>query len=134
MLKCAALAGMGTTCNPVVVETLVRALRQPPSADSEDERQRQLDERIAAARALGHFKEYQGTEALVEILRNDKDVALRGRAHESLEEATGKELPPDAQAWADFLHQPPDKQQPDGLGKKLRDLVSPASWNKTTNP
>ena len=79
MLKCACLAGMGTSSNPVVVETLVRVLRQPRASkkDPSEDQQRQMDEMIAAARALGHFKQYQGTEALVEVLRSDRDVALR---------------------------------------------------------
>ena len=64
-----------------------------------------LDERIAAARALGKFPHYEAAEALAGVLRTDKDVALRDVAHASLQEATGKDLPPDAQAWADFLHQ-----------------------------
>jgi hypothetical protein len=33
-------------------------------------------------------------------------VALRQRANESLQAATGKDFPPDARLWADFLHQP----------------------------
>ena len=73
---------------------------------AEEDKQAKMDERIAAARALGHFKEYQATEALADVLRTDQDVALRNRSAESLRTITGKELPADYQAWADFLNKP----------------------------
>ena len=59
----------------------------------------------AAARALGKFSHYQATEALVRVMQNEKDIALRDRAHESLQIATGKKLPPDAKEWEQLLHQ-----------------------------
>lgn len=40
------------------------------------------------------------------MLRTDQDVALRNRATESLRTITGKELPADYEAWADFLNKP----------------------------
>ena len=70
------------------------------------DKQQKMDERISAARALGHFKEYQATEALAGVLRTDQDVALRDRATESLQTITGKQLPADYQAWAGFLNAP----------------------------
>jgi hypothetical protein len=113
-IRCQALAALGDTGNPDAVETLVRVLRAPPAEGAEVDRQQQLDERIAAARALSNFKHYDATEALVEVLRGEQDVALRDRAHESLKLATGKNLPPDAQAWADFLHPSGDRPAPEG--------------------
>jgi hypothetical protein len=132
MLKCAALAALGESKNPAGVETLVAALREPAVEGTEEERQFKMDERIAAARALGHFKNYQATEALVQVLRKEKDVALRDRAHESLEEATGKDFPPDAQVWADFLHNPQNQNPPteDSFGKKVLDTIVPTSLRK----
>jgi len=56
--------------------------------------------------ASGSFKHYQATAALVEILRTEKDPELVTPAHESLVAATGKKIPPDAQAWAEFLQNP----------------------------
>src|SRR5262249_2738759 len=44
-----------------------------------------LDVRLAAIRALGNYKDdAAATRALVGILRTEKDVAVRGRVHESL--------------------------------------------------
>src|SRR5262249_31545697 len=77
VLRCQALGALGETKQPAAVETLVRVLREPPAEGPDQDRQQKLDERIAAARALGGFKQYQATAALVEVLRKDQDVALR---------------------------------------------------------
>jgi hypothetical protein len=106
VLRCQALQALGETGQPVAVETLVRVLREPPAEGPDVDRQQKLDERIAAARALGNFRQYQSTAALVEVLRKDEDVAMRACAHESLVSATGRELPPDAKVWSEFLHDP----------------------------
>ena len=75
------------------------------SGTSEQDRQFYLDERIAAARALGKTPNYQATEALVQILKTEKDVALRDQAHESLQMATGHKLPAEAAAWEQLLRE-----------------------------
>jgi hypothetical protein len=114
-IKCLALAALGENGNPAAVELLVRVLQEPTLEGADVEKQQKLDERIAAARALSHFPQYQAAEALVGVLRTEQDAALRDRAQESLVQLTGEDLPPDAQAWTDFLHQPGNK---DVLGKK----------------
>ncbi len=106
VVRMLALSAMGDTGNPAAVDTLVRVLREPPTEGPDVDRQQKLNERAAAARALAHFKQYQATAALVAVLEKDDDVALRTRAHESLVAATGKDLPPDAQAWNEFLTSP----------------------------
>jgi hypothetical protein len=107
VIRCQALAALGETGSPTALEVLVRVAKEPPTDGPDVDRQQKYNERIAAARALGNFREYQATAALVEVLRVERDnVALRNRAHESLVKATGRELPPDAQAWADFLNSP----------------------------
>jgi hypothetical protein len=78
------------------------------------DKQNDLNQRIYAARALAHFRQYQAAEALVSVLRTEQDVALRDRATESLRDITGQDLPPNAQAWSDFLH----KSGKDALAKK----------------
>jgi HEAT repeat protein len=110
VLRCQALQGLGETGQQAAVETLVRVLREPPVEGPDQDRQLKLDERIAAARALGNFKQYQATAALVDVLRKEQDVALRARAHESLVFVTGRELPPDATVWAEFLNNPNSKE------------------------
>ncbi len=72
-----------------------------PSAPSDVDR---LDVRLAAIRALASYEnETVAIHALIGILRDEKDVALRGRAHESLVRVTGQDLEPDAKAWTDWL-------------------------------
>jgi hypothetical protein len=106
VVRCQALAALGQTGNPAAVPLLVRVVGQPPTKGSEQEKQQTLDERIAAARALQNFNSPQSTEALVRVLRTEKDVALRDRAHEALQTATGKKLPPDDKGWDELVSQP----------------------------
>jgi hypothetical protein len=107
IIKCRVLASLGKSGQPSAVELLVKVLREPPVEGSAPEKQQKTDERIAAARALSHFpRDSQVTEALLSVLRSDRDVALRDRAHESLVQVTGKDLPPDGQVWDEYLHRP----------------------------
>lgn len=126
VIRCQAMAALGEMGNPSAIDLLVRVLREPPVEGPDQDRQLKMDERIAAARALGRFQQYQGTAALVDVLRNEEDIALRTRAHQSLVSATGQELPPDAKTWADFLHNPASKpavaRQP-GVGEKILELT-----------
>ncbi len=95
--------------DPQALELLVRVVQAPPveaGKSSEDEKQQYTDERTTAARALGHFKNYRATEALVTVLKTDRDEALRDAAHESLVAVTGKKLPKDAAAWEQMLNNP----------------------------
>ena len=122
VVRMLALGAMGDTKNPAAVETLVRVLREPPTEGPSEDRQQKLSERIAAARGLGNFKQYQATTALVNILKTEEDVALRERARESLAAVTGKDLPADAQVWNEFLNSPASK---DALNREptLRERV-----------
>ena len=100
------------------------ALISPPaedSANSEEGKQLYQDRRIAAADALQHFKHYKATEALVQVLKNEKkDTALRDQAHQSLQVATGKKLPPDHKAWDELLHPPGDGSGEAVAGQKKK--------------
>jgi len=105
-IQCQALVALGETGNPAAVQLLTRVVREPHGEGAAQDRQQALDVRMAAARALGRFNQPQATEALVSVLQNDRDVALRQRANASLQAATGKKLPADAKAWNAALHQP----------------------------
>lgn len=62
------------------------------------------DVRLSALRSLGSYEgESLAIKSLVQILQTESDVALRGRAHDSLVSITGQDLPPDGAAWADWL-------------------------------
>jgi hypothetical protein len=127
VLRCQALESLGSVGDPAAVDFLVKVLREPPVEGAEQDKQQKTDERIAAARALGHFKHYQGTSALVEVLKTEQDISLRESARVSLVSATGKDLPADAKAWEELL------QSPDGAAvvaqpeRKLFGIV-PVSW------
>jgi HEAT repeat protein len=96
---------LGQIGNPDGIEPIVKTLKSPPLASrSEAEKQLNLDERLAAASALARFKSSAATDALVQVLRTERDVALHNRAHESLQAATGKKLPAEAKAWEDLLY------------------------------
>lgn len=105
-LRSQALAALGETANPVALDLILRVLKEPPVEGPDQDRQQKREERIVAMRALAHFKHYQATTALVDVLRTEKDPEMRTPAHEALMAATGKNLPPDAQAWADLLQNP----------------------------
>jgi HEAT repeat protein len=111
VIRMLALGALGDTGNPAAVDLLVRVVREPPTDGPDADRQQKINERTAAARALGKFKQYQAAAALVEVLRTEDDVALRTRAHASLVSATGKDLPPDAKSWSDFLNSPSAKDE-----------------------
>lgn len=62
-----------------------------------------MDVRLAAIRALGNYNnDATATQTLVAIMQSEKDIAVRGRTHEALVKITGKDLPPEGQAWANW--------------------------------
>jgi HEAT repeat protein len=125
-IRCQALQGLGETGQSAAAEVLVRVLREPPVEGPDLDRDLKLRERNAAARALGNFKQYQATAALVEVLRTERDDALRDNAHQSLVQATGRDLPADAVVWANFLHSPDSLNAPPRqphLGDKILQLT-----------
>ena len=81
---------------------LIQVARQPgpsPTADLGDRQQTQ-DEKIVAIRALRHYKKQEDCiETLKYVLKTEKDIALRDRALQSLEETTGKRWPAALEAW-----------------------------------
>ena len=63
------------------------------------DRQQTQDEKNIAIRALGKYRDADCVDALVYILRTEKDVALRDSAYVSLETITGKSYARDPQQW-----------------------------------
>jgi HEAT repeat protein len=104
-IQCKAINSLGEIGNPAGVGLLVRVVGEARLEGAEKDQQQAMDKKIAAARALSSFKNYQATEALVRVLESEKDVAMRDCAHDSLKKITGKDLPPDYQAWNEMLHQ-----------------------------
>lgn len=80
---------------------LIRVARGPgpaPTADLGDRQQTQ-DEKIVAIRALRYYRQPECVETLKYVLKTEKDIALRDRALQSLEESTGKRWPAELTAW-----------------------------------
>jgi hypothetical protein len=105
------------------VKVLVDALVTAGPEKNVGEQLQTLDERLAAARGLGHYPQYQSAEALVKVLHTTPDVALRNGARDSLVKITGKDLPPDAGAWDDFLHKPPAQEAVAGTGNVFDQFI-----------
>ncbi|HKI37588.1 MAG TPA: HEAT repeat domain-containing protein [Gemmataceae bacterium] len=119
--RCEVLRGLGNNGDESAADLLVRVLSQGEVKDAEQEIRMVLDERMAAARALKNYRQYRSTEALLAVLKNDKDVALRDIATESLQACTGKKLPAEYLPWDDFLHHQPPPKNPEGLaGEKKK--------------
>src|SRR5581483_8788516 len=60
-----ALQALGVNGNPVAVDLLVRIIKAPPGTGPSGDKQNDLNQRIYAARALGHFPQYQAADALI---------------------------------------------------------------------
>jgi hypothetical protein len=116
-----ALASLEKTGDPDSRHLLIRVARQPGGAveASQIDRQQTLDERLTAIRALAKYKQADAIETLVYLMETEKDVAIKGRAHESLQTATGKNLPADARAWRELMANPASLAQEPNLIQRV---------------
>jgi HEAT repeat protein len=123
-IQCRVLEGLGRHRSPEGLNLLVQVAstptekRKPTEIEataalslelagraSEPDR---IDVRLAAIRSLGNYeKDANAVRALITVLRTEKDVAVRGRCHESLVKITGEDLPPEADAWSKWMEKPP---------------------------
>jgi hypothetical protein len=132
MLRCQSLDALGRQGNPKAAEHLITVLKQPPARGAEIDKQMVMDERIAAARALAKFPDPQAEQALLNVMKTEKDIALRDRAHESLQVATGKKLSADdVQAWENVLH--PSGPQNALAGKDQPERVKQLNYRQPAN-
>ena len=137
IIKLEALQALGETHSPAAIDFLVTILNQPQVAEKADfhEKQQVNDERIAAARGLGHFKGGKPAAALVVALQQQQDIALRDRIQQSLAASTGQDFGNDISLWSAFV-QKEGKALPDGIveektvGDKIVDTINPVSWWK----
>jgi hypothetical protein len=118
-----AIAGLGKTRNAKAVAFLIRVVgdRHQLEDGASKEQQQALDIRIAAARSLSAFSQYQATEALVHVMETDKDVALRDSARDSLVKVTGKDIPADPEAWKVALRA---SERQDGMIVPQKDMIA----------
>jgi len=127
-LRVQSLAALGRCGHPSAADILVKVLSEPPSAGSETERQQKLEERLAAARALGSYPNATGAQALVAVLRSEADPGLRRRSHESLVQMTGRQFPPEADVWEKYLADPSSAPSPT-FGERLQEVL-PVGWRR----
>lgn len=101
MIRKEALVGLEAIHDPESRHLLIRVARQPGPAVSADtvDRQQTQDEKVVAIRALKHYRQQESIDALVHVLKSEKDVALRDCALNSLEDVTGKKWPADRETW-----------------------------------
>jgi HEAT repeats len=113
-LRCEVLAALGETGNPDAMKFLVGVVGDKvPLEGADQEKQLRLDERLAAARALGKFKGDQRVAGvLFRVMRTETDPAMKGVARESLVKVTGKDLPADDKGWDDLMTGRPPEAGP----------------------
>lgn len=121
-----ALASLEKTGQPEARRLLIQVARSPSAAmdSSLTDRQQTQDERLAALRGLAKFPQSDSIETLVYVLESEKDVALKSRAHQSLVQATGKNLPAEARAWRELQANPALVKQEPNLIQRV------TSWGK----
>jgi HEAT repeat protein len=132
ILRCQSLNALGRQGDPKAIEHLVTVLKQPPARGAETDKQMVMDERIAAARALAKFHDPRSEEALLTVMKSEKDIALKDCAHESLQVATGKKLPADPDAWENMLH--PGSAPTPTIAQGQSEQLNQASFRQPVNP
>ncbi|MEZ6143047.1 MAG: HEAT repeat domain-containing protein [Zavarzinella sp.] len=121
-IRCRSLAGLGKIQSPKARELLIEVAKQQQTNINP---QQNLDSlslarfnatvgtnetdhqtvRLAAIRSLGEYRnDPAAMQALVEIMESERDVALRSRAHESLEMMSGQSFPADPKPWKEWLN------------------------------
>jgi HEAT repeats len=103
LLQQQCLTSMADCGGPTALKRLVLVAKEPPATGNEADRQETLDRRITAVRGLAKFKDPEAAAALAYVLKSEKDVAMRDRAHDSLVASTGKHYPADSPQWAAYL-------------------------------
>jgi HEAT repeat protein len=101
MIRKEALVGLQQSHDEEARRLLIQVARQPGPLTTADfgDRQQTQDEKTVAIRALGNYKHPDCVETLKHILRTEKEIGLRRRAKESLDESTGRRWPLELEAW-----------------------------------
>lgn len=118
-IQCLSLESLGEHKNPESLRLLVQVASAPTESKPKPAGEIQpvglygteigtgidrIDIRLAAIRALGNYEgDPTAIRALVNVLVVEKDVAVIGRAHDSLVNITGQDLPPEGPAWQAWL-------------------------------
>jgi hypothetical protein len=126
MIRQQALVGLEKNGDDKTRHLLIRVASQPgPSTDATlTDRQQTQDERLIAVRALGRYKQQECIETLAHLHKTEKDIAIRNRAHDSLELVTGRKLPEEPDAITADLLVPLPQQDP-GIIQRVSAWVRP---------
>jgi PBS lyase HEAT-like repeat len=123
------LRSLAETGGPIALQRLVVVAKEPPASGDKADPLETLDRRVTAVRGLAKFKDPAAATALAQVLKSEKDTALRDCAYQSIQDCTGKRLPPDSPQWAVYLTPGgPENVQPAG-GVPPGSVVSPTGWN-----
>lgn len=108
MIRREALVGLEQLHDPSSLRLMIEVARQPgpPGKANHVDKTQTQDEKIVAIRALGKYRDQEAIDALTSVLKSEKDIALRHRARQSLDEATGKHWPDALEEWQKAEVQP----------------------------
>ena len=123
-----AVTALGETGNPEAVPFLVKIMKGNVAEGTDQEKQQIMDVRMAAARALGHFKGYATTDALVSVLRTEKDVALCDTAYASLQANTGQQISPDFKDFDNLLRSAKEKENNPSKQPERTGILAMFQW------
>jgi HEAT repeat protein len=127
-LQMQALAALGETREPSAEEFLLVVVKDRSKVEgSEQEKQLVLDVRLAAARSLGNFQSDRSEATLTDLIRTERDVAMRDTARLALKHSRGEDSPWDIQAIAGmFLPSTPrEKEEAAIVGEPLPSNTQP---------
>ena len=108
-IKMQALEALEKTGSPTAHDLFIEIARSPGpgTKGAQEDISQTIDERLAALRGLARFRDYEVLNTLVGVLEAEKNIAMRDRAHLSLKEITGKNLPLEAVAWRNLIQTSP---------------------------
>jgi hypothetical protein len=131
MVRQQCLTSLAETGGPIALKRLILVAKEPQASEKAPEavKQETLDRRLAAVRGLAKFKDPEAAATLAYLMKSEKDIAMKDRAHESLQACTGKHLPPDSPQWSALI-------QPAMPSAPSTGVVPVGSWNeaKTKGP
>jgi hypothetical protein len=119
VVRVAAVNALAQLGNPESAQLLADAAAKDP----------QRDVRMAALKGLGQFQGQQATNTLVQVLKEEKDVAMRFTANASLQKITGRELPPEADQWEQYFQNPAQFPAPErSVTKDAKEVLKQVSF------
>jgi HEAT repeat protein len=112
-LQVQAATALGNTHQPAAEQFLLTLVQEKPQTEGSDqEKQQNMDVRLAATRALGNFNDPRVAQLLQGMVKGEKDIALRDCAKDALLASSGQRPP-----LIDF--------------KAVEELILPASFRST---